>query len=119
MNMTELEAAGMNVDEFLGRVMQNTALVKILVKKFSEDKNYEELSNAISRDDMKAAEMHCHTLKGMCGNMALTELFSLFVEQLAFFRAGDTDSAKALMPGISECYLSATCHINKWIEENS
>ncbi len=119
MNTQELTNAGMNVEEFLGRVMQNTALVKILVKKFLEDKNFEELVSAVGTGDMKAAELHCHTLKGMCGNMSLTELFNLFVDQLALFRAGDYAKAVALMPKISELYKNAEEHLNFWLSENA
>ncbi len=117
MNRTELIAAGMNVDEFLQRIMNNTALVKMFVGKFLEDSNFRDLTQAIQKGDMKSAESHCHTLKGMCGNMALTELFKLFVEQLAHFRGGSYESAIALMPRITELYNNATNHMLVWLAE--
>ncbi len=118
MNRTELINAGIAVDELLNRIMNNTALIKVFVKKFLEDSNFENLMSAINRGDMKSAEGYCHTLKGMCGNMALTDLYSLFQAQLAYFRGGEYEKAVATMPKIMELYTIAVNHMTAWLAES-
>ncbi len=119
MNQSELVKAGMDVEDFLNRIMQNTALVKIFVKKFLEDKNFEGLEMAIKSGDMRSAESCCHTLKGMSGNMSLKELFPLFQEQLAFFRQGEYEKAAEMMPQIRALYRNAIQHMQIWLSEEA
>ncbi len=115
-SLEELKKAGMNVNEFLDRIMGNTALVKLFVKKFVEDTNYNALVLSIENGDMKAAEMHCHTLKGMCGNMSLTGLFDLFYSQLALFRSGSFEEAIAKMQEISPLFEEAITNMKLYLE---
>ncbi len=115
MNITELISAGIDVDDFLNRIMQNTTLVKVFITKFLEDGNFDDLVDAIKRGDMKSAEGYCHTLKGMCGNMSLLELFRLLQAQLDCFRSGEYDRAISFMPQITVLYMNATNHMRIWL----
>ena len=53
----------------------------------------------------------------MCGNLSITELFKLFSEQVALFRADKWDDASAMMPEITEKYTKVTEVIKAWLEQ--
>ncbi len=117
MNQTELISAGIDIDELLDRLMQNSGLIKIFVKKFLDDRNFDNLVDAIQKGDMKSAEGYCHTLKGMCGNMSLKELFTLFQTQLALFRDGSFEMAASMMSEITPIYKNAVSHMEMWLAQ--
>lgn len=99
-----LEEAGIDVSAALERFMGNEALLERFLKKFLNDVNYEKLVTAINAGQREDALTAAHTLKGVTGNLAMTELFDLLTEQVAAFRAGDWDRAANLMPEISKSY---------------
>ncbi len=113
----ELILAGMNVPELLDRLMGNEKLVGLFVKKFLEDANYPKLIAAVQQEDWPAAEMASHTLKGMCGNLSLKELFGLFDCQVRHFRAGEEKKAVEMMAQITAAYDNAVTHLNLWLAE--
>ncbi len=117
MTYTELELAGIDIDDLMKRLMQNASLVKIFIKKFLEDKNYTVLTEAFKQGDLKMAEGASHTLKGVCGNLSVKPLFALFQEQVALIRAGEGAKAEAMMPRITEEYEKTVLHMNKWLNE--
>ncbi|MDR2942130.1 MAG: Hpt domain-containing protein [Treponema sp.] len=62
-------------EDGLKRVMNNRAFyVKMLVK-FKDDPNIKNLENALTANDYEKAQIAAHTLKGLSGNLSLTELF--------------------------------------------
>lgn len=115
MNELELTLAGIDQEDLMKRLMGNTALVRILVKKFLEDQNHEKLLAAMDAGDLNEAEHACHTLKGMCGNMSLTRLFDLYMTQLTHFRQGRPAEALAMRDEIDTAYRSATAHMSAWL----
>ncbi len=111
----ELVLAGMNVPDFLARVMNNESLVKLFISKFVEDENFARLSAAFAAGDAATAESACHTLKGMCGNMSLTRLFTGFQQQLAHLRAGAWEAAKACQAELSALHETAVQHLRAFL----
>ncbi len=105
-NLDILENAGIDTDELIKRLMGNEALISVFIKKFTEDKTFEELKAAFCEKDMKKAEIKSHTLKGMCGNLSLTKLYDLFTKQTNLLRGGEFDKAEAMMTDITEIYIS-------------
>ena len=63
------------------------------------DTNYALLSEAIETADPDKALTASHTLKGVCGNLSMPELFRLLTCQVEALRAGDWGKAAGLMPG--------------------
>ena len=49
----ELKAAGVNMEEALSRLMNNEMLLKRLLLKFKDDKNFAELKQAVSEKGMR------------------------------------------------------------------
>lgn len=63
---TELEGAGVNVEETLRRFMNNEMLMIKFLRKFVADKHYNEVLPV------------AHTLKGVSGNLGLIKLYEIF-----------------------------------------
>ena len=118
MKEQELILAGVDVKDMMARFMNNERLAKMIVGRFVQDTTYNQLCNAIAAGDMKAAEFACHTLKGICGNLSLKELFELFQEQLRLFRSGEAPRAVAMMAQLGPEYDRALTHLKQWLAEN-
>ncbi len=112
-----LTMAGIDMDDFLKRLMGNEKLVPLFIKKFSEDNNYKNLIEAFAEKDMQKAEMASHSLKGMCGNLSLTTLFPLFTRQVRAIRSGKFGEAEQLMEQIKEEYPKAISYMHQWLEQ--
>ncbi len=108
MNYELLENAGIDTETALGRFMGNKALFERFLKKFLEDKNFEKLKNAVCEDDRNAALESSHTLKGVCGNLALNELYALFSEQVTLMREDNWNKAAGMMDSIEAVYNRVT-----------
>ena len=103
-----LEAAGIDVASALERMMGSEALLERLLGKFPEDKNLPTLREALESGDPDRAAAAAHTLKGVCGNLSMTELYGLFTRQVDALRRGDLAAARALMADI-EPAAAAVC----------
>ena len=64
-----------NFEEGVKRVMNNSAFYIKMLKKYKEDKNLKDIDEAIKDGDMEKAKIAAHTLKGLAGNLSLTELY--------------------------------------------
>ncbi len=114
----KLTKAGINIDTLQNRLMGNSSLIKVFVNKFVADTNFKSLVAAFSEKNMEKAEHASHTLKGMCGNMSLDELYALFTTQVNLIRAKECDEAEAMMGEISEAYTNAVTLMKEWAAEN-
>lgn len=108
-----LKNGGIDVDSMLERCMRSEALVERLLKKFPADATYQKLKNAFASNDAEKALEASHTLKGVCGNLSVSELFALTDRQVAMLRSGDMAGASALMPDITHAYEKAVSAIEK------
>ncbi len=117
MDFTELEAAGVDIATLKERLMNNEALITRFMNRFVENESYRALKAAIKASDWKSACEASHMLKGMCGNLSITELFRLFTQQVNLFRSGDNEMACLLMTEIDAKYESTMNHIHNWLSE--
>ena len=106
-----LEAAGLDTAQALERMMGSEALLERLLDKFLEDGNFAALTAALEAGDAAGAVQAAHTLKGVCGNLSMTELYRLFTGQVEALRGGDLDGARAMMGEISPAYQAVTAAI--------
>ena len=107
-----LKEAGIDVPNALERFMGNETLLERFLKKFLDDTNYEKLAAAIAAGQQEAALTAAHTLKGISGNLSMTELFALLTEQVAAFRGNDWNRAVEMMPEITKTYETLSAAIN-------
>ena len=108
MTRRRLAAAGVDTEDALRRFLGNEALLLKFLARFGQDETFSRLCEALARQDGKAAFEAAHTLKGVCGNLSLRELFrqvSALVEEL---RAGRIEEAAALLPAAEREYHRAT-----------
>lgn len=103
---TQLIQAGIDVDSVMERFMGNEQLLDRMLQKFTQDTQYQALKEAIADNNMEQAFSASHTLKGMCGNLSMTELFALFSKQVELFRADKQAEACAMMTEIENAYQS-------------
>lgn len=100
----QLTAAGIDVEEALGRFMGNEALMMKFLLRFPQDPSFQQLKEAMARCDAAQAFTAAHTLKGLAGNLSMKELFrqiSAIVEDL---RSGDLPTAAGKMEALEVQY---------------
>lgn len=77
----ELEEAGCDTKATLERFMGNEALYEKFLCKFAADTTlFEQISEAVEKQDRQTVFMHAHTLKGVTGNLGLTPLYQRLSE---------------------------------------
>ena len=113
----QLEAGGIDVAQALERVIGNAALLERLLGKFLDAPQYHALCAALERGDPEQAAAAAHTMKGMCGNLSMTELFQLFSAQVETLRGGDLVAGREMMAQITPAYERATAAIRGRAED--
>jgi len=69
-----LKELGANTDEGLGRCLNNEEFYLKLVKMAVEDQTFEQLQDALEKNDLDDAFERAHALKGVLGNVSLTNI---------------------------------------------
>ena len=87
-----LKALGADTEEGLTRCMNNEAFYLRLVGIALQDANFAKLRTEIEAGNMKEAFEAAHALKGMLGNVSLTNLAAPVVEITEALRAEDADA---------------------------
>lgn len=100
----KLQDNGVNVQEALDRIMNNEMFYDKFLKKFLQDTNYEKLKTALETGDHENGLDYAHTLKGVCGNLGMNELFELLKQMVDDYRAGDYSRLNDLFSKVSEKY---------------
>ncbi len=95
--MEELKGLGVDVDEGLGRVMDDTSLYEMMLGMFLDSIR----DNPVSAEDFDGSDLdtlikRVHTLKGITGNLAITPLFEGYTESLGLLRNNQPKEAKTV-----------------------
>lgn len=99
-----LKAAGVNIEEALSRLMNNEMLLKRLLLKFKDDKNFEGLKQAVSEKRYEDA-FHCaHTLKGVAGNLGLVKLMDVDAVIVEKLRSQNFENLETELENVQEAY---------------
>ena len=94
LTLDKLRTYGANVEEGLGRCLNNGDFYIRLVNKALEDKGIDRLKEAVDNGDRKAAFDAAHALKGMLANLALSPLSEPASELTELLRGeGEADPA--------------------------
>lgn len=105
--MGRLARGGVDAPDALNRLMGREDLLVRFLKEFARDPSYPALLAAVERGDRGEALTAAHTLKGLCGNLSMTELYDLFTRQVALLRGEDWQGACALLPRIEQARQAA------------
>ena len=102
MNIEGLTAYGANVEEGLGRCMDNESFYLRLVDTVRADPGFGELEKALQAGDLDKAFETSHALKGSLANLALTPLSEPMSEMCELLRARTEMDYSALMTQVKE-----------------
>ena len=105
--MTTLEQAyhelGADYEGVTTRLLGD-ALIARFVGKFFEDESFAKLGEALAAQDVKAAFMAAHTLKGVCQNLGFDNLYAPSSELTEVLRAGSLEGADELYAKVAAEY---------------
>jgi len=87
LTVEKLRQMGADVESGLTRCMNNEAFYLRLVEKCVSDVNFEKLKEAVEAGDLKSAFEAAHGLKGVLGNLSLTQIYDPVVEITELLRA--------------------------------
>lgn len=112
----ELEnAGGVDVAGALERMGGSEDLYQTILGMFLTDDNYEKLVDAMNKGDEEAALGFAHTIKGMCGNLGLMNLFHYSDDMVETFRKNRSCDVNRLMTQITEEHKKITEILQKYI----
>ena len=105
--MTTLEQAyheiGSDYEGVTNRLMGD-ALIARFVGNFFEDESFAKLGEALAAQDVKAAFMAAHTLKGVCQNLGFDNLYAPSSELTELLRADSLEGADELYEKVAAEY---------------
>ena len=91
LTIEKLRAWGADVDEGLGRCMNNEGFYLRLAEKALQDPNFGKLKEAVDAQDREGAFDAAHALKGVTLNLALRPVSEPVVEATERLRGGDIE----------------------------
>ncbi len=86
LTIEKLKELGANTDEGLTRCMNNEQFYFRLIGKAMSDNSFEKLKTAVETGDLDTAFELAHALKGVTGNLALTQLYNPISEMTELLR---------------------------------
>jgi histidine phosphotransfer protein HptB len=104
---------GGNADEMVARLGGSEDLVKRFVKKFADDKTFETLVDALSKDNVDDSFRAAHTIKGVASNLGLEHLYAKAVTVTELLRSRNIAEAKKAMPALDDEYQKTLALIRK------
>ena len=91
--LAELKDGGADTVSALDRFLGDEELYCECLADFMEDKSFPALRDALSANEIRAAFVAAHTLKGVAGNLGLSRLYNGLCILVESLRAGKDDSA--------------------------
>jgi len=86
LTLEKLEEFGANVEDGLGRCMNNEAFYLRLVGMVISDDKLDRLGELIEANELDGAFETAHALKGMYGNLSLTPVYTPLCEMTEYLR---------------------------------
>ena len=93
--------------------LSSEALVKRFALKFLKDPSYQELKDALARQDGEVAFRAAHTLKGVCLNLGFGDLLSVCIDMTELLRRSLLDEAREMFPTLEARYNDLVAAIAK------
>ncbi len=88
LTLEKLAAFGADTKSGLQRCVNSEAMYLRFVGMVTEDRNFEELAQAIAENDQERAFRAAHALKGVLSNLSLTPILDPVSEMTELLRAG-------------------------------
>lgn len=111
------EIIGGDYDEIINRFRKEERVRKFAVR-FLQDPSYDMLCAGVAEKNGDEAFRAAHTLKGVCQNLAFTELYKISEEITEALRDGDFELAGLLMPQVKASYEKTAAGIRLLAESD-
>ena len=105
--MQILQAAGIDVEGALSRLMNNEGFFLKMLGKFLEDKTYASLESAYEARDMETLRQAAHAEKGVSSNLGMVRLSELCGQLQHTLEGKGEDNVDALVADIRDAYATA------------
>lgn len=105
--------AGIDYDVVLSRLAGSEVLLYKYLKKFVEDRNYDELCQAVACKDYDTALKTAHSIKGMSINLGLEKLYELCAAIVTSIREEQTQKVEPLFNQLKVEYESIASQIER------
>ncbi|MDD6326589.1 MAG: Hpt domain-containing protein [Lachnospiraceae bacterium] len=93
--------------------LSSEALVKRFALKFLKDPSYQELKDALARQDGEVAFRAAHTLKGVCLNLGFDRLYESSAALTELLRGRDCTGYEPLFDEVSVRYEALTAALKE------
>lgn len=105
---------GIDHADAMERMMNNEALFKQLAQRYITDTNCEGFIEAMNAGDLERAYKQAHTLKGVAGNLAFTQLYQLAEQACDALTSGNVELATKLMDPIAKADKLVRAGLDHW-----
>lgn len=106
--LEQMKQDGIDVDGAMERFLGNEALFRKFLGKLQYEETYDLLCQAISDSDVNEAFHYAHTMKGVLGNLSITDAYHAIYEITECLRDGEFPS--------KEQWTHFMCLYEKWID---
>ena len=89
----ELSQSGVNIEDAISRCMGNGELLEKLYRIFPDCIRKANVKESFETGNIDAAFSGAHMLKGMTGNLAMTQIFKAYCDIVEFLRNSEVDKA--------------------------
>ena len=97
-------AVGSDANDVIRRLGGSAALVERFLARFPADTSFQELNEALNSGAPETAFRAAHTLKGVCANLSLQNLFQKASAVTELLRGGDLENARLAFPELEKEY---------------
>ncbi len=112
--LEKLRLVNVDVDASIHRFVHNIDMYVLFLKKFPSDPAFLELREALSKHDYDKAFEEAHVLKGLCGNLGLTDLYLLFSDIVSKYRDKNYLGMEDVFVDTEKKYTELCCLLNKF-----
>ncbi len=107
-------SVGSDLQEVLARLGGASALVERFLAKFKSDESFSRLRDALESGAVKDAFREAHTLKGLCANLGLQNLFEQARDTTELLREENLEAAKQSFPALEKEYMHVLEAMNEF-----
>jgi HPt (histidine-containing phosphotransfer) domain-containing protein len=107
MDIDKLQNAGIDWEDGVRRCGGDPALYERLLGMFANDTNFNEAAKSLEASDYEGLFSHTHEIKGMSGNLSITDVYADSSEVVALLRAKEYDSINAAFEKLRASYSQA------------
>lgn len=109
----ELIAGGVDYEDGIDRFGGNEAMFEKFIRRFPDDKHFDDLHAALAEGDSEMAFRHAHSLKGVVGNLSFNQYFEAISPVAELLREGNLAGAIALMPAVKDAHARVLAALEK------